>query len=48
MHFADCMTLAAVLFTTLIENLRLFFFCRGLDCSYFWKKESCVLIKLFL
>jgi len=28
MHFADCAALAAVLFTTLTQNLRL--------CSFYW------------
>jgi len=32
MHFADCAALAAVLFTTLTENLRLILLLR-LDCS---------------
>jgi len=29
MHFANCVTLAAVLFITLIENLRLCFFAEA-------------------
>jgi len=34
MHFANCATLATVLFTTLIQNLRLsLFFCWGWNCS---------------
>jgi len=32
MHFANCVAVAAILFTTLIENLRLFF-CRGWNWS---------------
>jgi len=37
MHFANCATLAAVLFTTLIENLRL--------CS---STEAWITVNLFL
>jgi len=36
MHFADCVALAAALFTTLIENLRLSYFAEAglfLICS---------------
>jgi len=33
MHFVNGAALAAVLFTTLIQNLRPFFFRWGWDCS---------------
>jgi len=52
MHFADWAALAAVLFTTLTENLRL---CSSAEagffliCSYILSKnELHILIKLFL
>jgi len=52
MHFANCVALAAVLFTILTENLRLYSFAEAglfLICFYILSKNGPrVLIKLFL
>jgi len=48
MHFANCAALAAVLFITLTQNLRLYSSAEAGIVLKFWaKNEPCVLIKLF-
>jgi len=49
MHFAECTALAAVLFTTLTQNLRLCCSAEaGIVLKFLAKNERRVLIKLFL